>query len=61
MTVGPQADEPAAEESAAPESQAEDEHTADEPLDACSLHTLRKRGRLKAFLGLDAAQTQGGP
>ena len=56
MTVGPQADEPAA-----PEPQAQNEHAADEPLEGFSLHTLRKRGRLKAFLGLDAAQTQGGP
>jgi hypothetical protein len=60
MTVGPQADEPAAEEAAAPESQAENDPTADEPFDAFSLHTVRKRGRLRVFLGLDAAQAQGG-
>jgi len=46
MTVGPQADEPAA-----PEPQAQNEHAADEPLEGFSLHTLRKRGRLKVFLG----------
>jgi two-component system sensor histidine kinase KdpD len=46
MVAGPQADEPVA-----PGPQAENEHAADEPFEAFSLQTLRKRGRLKVFLG----------
>jgi two-component system sensor histidine kinase KdpD len=46
MVAGPRADEPVA-----PEPQAENEHAADEPAEAFSLQTLRKRGRLKVFLG----------
>jgi two-component system, OmpR family, sensor histidine kinase KdpD len=46
MAAGPQVEPPTA-----PEPQAEDQHTADEQSEAFSLRTLRKRGRLKVFLG----------
>jgi two-component system, OmpR family, sensor histidine kinase KdpD len=45
MAAGPQGDE-----AAAPDQRAEDEHGED-ALEGFSLHTLRKRGRLKVFLG----------